>query len=238
MGRVVALFSVLFSVLFSGLALGLSDSYAEDSQPCFNENTPPALLRSTLDLPEEFDVPKSAHGSYKEPEDSYWAEATLKTKTPLSTILSRIKDPKFFKDPKKQDLKVEMLPLSQNASLFQKFALTVGMQVIVFLHIEWIEQFEYFRLKGSETEPESIFVRYQKTSGTKYLKKFCGTLKIDVVNTNKKERFTKLYYVDEIISSHRKSSDMASSISGTLEEMARTLISKTEPASPPPSNPQ
>lgn len=205
---------LLFMGLLMNASIYASTGYASTG-PCFDDLNQPKLLRNTLS------TTGVASGTISSAEgDLIWTETLAQSKKTVKELLNQLEQPEniknIFKNPKTQTINATELPAKQAGNvLYKKIQLDIEMNPVLFVYINWVEDYLIKILKGTPQKPESFMLYYQKTSGTKYIKKYCGTLLVEALPN----KATSLHFAEEINASHRTVEEMLESAKEIIQQL-------------------
>ncbi|MBS1958220.1 MAG: hypothetical protein JST80_01985 [Bdellovibrionales bacterium] len=185
---------------------------AKHSPPCFNfdqkiESTlikPPAELAKDKD---DYDFGRKARDASEVRYDFGWVYG--KVNRPVQKIYEQLIDPRTIRPDPDVGIKTK---INTPSHFLHRQEISIHIQPVFFLTLDWNETWAYSLLKGTKEKPESILVSYAKTTGTSHIRHFCGNILIQKITPEQ----SSVYAYEEIEADRRDAKDMLNGVKGTL----------------------
>jgi len=126
-------------------------------------------------------------------------------------------DPKTIRNG--DDIEVSTQSIDSKDYL-KKIIQTIQVTPVFFLTIEWKETWAYALKDGTEKDPKTIVISYEKTDGTSHIDHLCGNIVLQSLGPTS----TGVFLYQEMKADRRDAKDLLNDLSGTL----RTLRGEPE----------
>lgn len=129
-----------------------------------------------------------------------WGALRGVVKRPIAALLKSFEDPYLTKNRKNTKI-TKKISKSPHYLWIRKMHLEV--KPIFFVTIEWDEEWAVALREGTEMEPKSFIVYYQKVAGTSHLEHLCGNILV----TARDKDHCDVYLYEEVRASHWTNED-------------------------------
>jgi hypothetical protein len=184
----------------------------ERATTCFDlEQKVDAPLRPPIPLLPGRD--HSLHGTY--PNGVHWASGRAVLEMPIRTAYERLLDHRNVKDMRKTTLSTTRV---ESPAYLERHLVEVVVTVRVLLRkvkVAWTEAWAYSLVEGTAEEPRRIVISYQKTAGTRHIRRLCGSY----VLAARDDGTTDLALYDEVKASRRSAEDTRDMHAGILRNL-------------------
>jgi hypothetical protein len=198
------------------LALAASVQASDHKAPCFDFEHDRVVepLRPLLAPPDGGD--SSAFGDY--PGGVAWAARRTIVEMPIRTVYEKLLDHRNVKDMKKTTLSTTTVE-RPGYMQFHLVDIVVRLRALfVKMKIAWTEAWAYCLTDGSEEDPRSIVVSYQKVAGSHHIERQCGSYVLQA----REDGTTDLSMYEEIKASRRSARDTRDMHIGILRNIRGT----------------
>jgi hypothetical protein len=176
---------------------------------CFDFNSPVKVpLGKSTEFNPKKDFTKS--GKFSSPKTGIWGLVQGEVNRPIEKIYEQLLDHFTVKDSKRVKLRV----YPQERSGFQDFHLVMVTLPTPLMDVKWEEEWGYVITDGTEANPKTVVISYQKSNGTKYVPRLCGSIVLKFTSPTS----TNVYLYEEIDSLGKRShKDTVQGHLGTLK---------------------
>lgn len=187
--------------------------------PCFNFDQ---KIESTL-IPVPTELPKDGKDDYDFGSKARDVSETRydfgyvygRVNKPVQKIYELLLNPRTIRPDESTGIKTKVV---ESPHFIHRNDLSIHVQPVFFITLDWNETWAYSLLKGTKAKPESILVSYQKTEGTSHIRHLCGNILIQKITPEQ----SSVFLFEEIDADRRDAKDMISGVRGTLATLRAT----------------
>jgi hypothetical protein len=198
-----------------GLTLAASLQASDQKGPCFDfDQRVVEPLRPLLAPPEGGD--RSAFGD--DPGGIAWAARRTVLDMPIDTVYSKLLDHRNVKDMRKTTLSTTAVERPGYLQ-FRLVDVVVSVRALfIRMKLAWTEAWAYSLADGTEADPRTIVISYQKVAGTHHIKRQCGSYVLQA----RDDGTTDLSLYEEVKAERRSARDTRDMHIGILRNLRAT----------------
>jgi len=153
----------------SALAVAFPAHASVSTSKCFDFNT--RVIAALHEAPVKAGGDSVESG--KRSDGTAWAAVRGGVNKPFPALLARLLDPETTRDPQVNEFKVEKVESPQYLAYIRRKNMV---KQLLIMEVRWVEDWVYAVVEGTPQDPKTVVISYQKSEGTQFMERFCGSI--------------------------------------------------------------